>query len=576
MSDKSKNLSDIDNFWDLNSLLPQKRPVMPSNRAVNTDTVELEFSAGSSSDSGAAIPPRIPDAIRSSNTPKAEQGHATGIPSSRLAQENRSRPLEPYLIYSPENRLIHRVGVSKWQTRYNFYEKFREDARRYWDRKPSECEAVNFFSYIPQYNQLKYAQLKWYIFWRDNVRRGIYPHTDFSYILLYIFEIINCPDLIEPKEGIELLCDIWLNYRAQHRRIDSYLSEWLCDYCLIHKLPCPIKKLEPILVEVVSNSEFKEFYMDSDNGLSSAASILAYSSIYNWRNSRYVTKENIGIFSKHIKSAFDKAYVEVLSQKFDEIAAKEAHIERDAYNGALCAYDMKRTLSIDYISYARSPKFRFVVTDIIKYSENRVRMALGIKARLKTDALSDVLKACIDEYFDANLPIPNKVGSKARAEEYQSPEYEKLYEPTSKEFSLDNALKIEKDSWNTTAVLTAMLSDEDERANEPIGHVDAPPKQIAAENEVAPQMLGEGEANEFYELIKALDDASCEALKLVAGGDGMGVERVARREGMLVDALADKINETAFDIIGDSIIEADGSCYRLINEYEGELSKWLK
>ena len=43
MSDKPKNLSDIDNFWDLNSLLPKKRPVAPTHRAVNTDTVELEL-----------------------------------------------------------------------------------------------------------------------------------------------------------------------------------------------------------------------------------------------------------------------------------------------------------------------------------------------------------------------------------------------------------------------------------------------------------------------------------------------------------------------------------------------------
>ncbi|MFQ9148602.1 MAG: hypothetical protein ACLR5G_10180 [Eubacteriales bacterium] len=35
-------LDDIDDFWDLDSLLPQRRPVDPARR-VNTDTVELEI-----------------------------------------------------------------------------------------------------------------------------------------------------------------------------------------------------------------------------------------------------------------------------------------------------------------------------------------------------------------------------------------------------------------------------------------------------------------------------------------------------------------------------------------------------
>ena len=45
---------------------------------------------------------------------------------------------------------------------------------------------------------------------------------------------------------------------------------------------------------------------------------------------------------------------------------------------------------------------------------------------------------------------------------------------------------------------------------------------------------------------------------------------------MLADALADRINEISFDIIGDSIIEPDADGYRLIADYEGDIAKWLK
>ncbi len=592
MSDKPKNLSDIDNFWDLESLLPKKRPVTPTHRAANTETVEMEIGADKRSDGGAAVPPRpvsaelSPDRRIPSAREEAERLHTLSMRTR--AEANRSFPLAPYLIYEPTSRLIRRVAVSKWQTRYNFYEKFREDACRYWQRAAVECEPVPFFSYIPQYNQLKYAQLKWYLKWRDNVRRGVYLRTDFSYILLYIFEIINCPDLTPPEQGLKLLVDIWLNYRAAHRRIDSYLCEWVCDFCLINQLPCPTERLEPILGEIVAAASFKEFYMDAGSRMNRAASILTYSSTYDWHKSRYVTNENRALFAEHIRGAFDHAYRRVLAEKFDEIEAKETHMERDAYNGALCVYDMKRSLSIDYISFTRSPKFRFVVTDIIKYSENRIRAALGIKAKLKVEELSDSLKACIDEYFDAKLPIPQKQRAKPKNEESRDPSYDKLYEPVHADFSIDRALKIEESSWGTTEILTTALTDALPAEPAPVPHAEdlaqkpsvaiaaSIPEVTAPRISDAPMSSSQSEDNEFALFVAALAEASRRALRLLASGDRMGIAKEAASAGMLADALADKINECAFDFIGDSVVEADGGGYKIISDYEGDLIKWLE
>lgn len=574
MRDNPKNLNDIDSFWDLNSLLPKKRPVAPSYRSPNTDTVELTVGEDDSApEHGVPIPPRTEvhyHVSERTHVSSHEQARRLNeLPMRTRAEAYRSKPLDPYLIYEPQSRLIRRVEVSKWDSKFNFYENFREDAKRLWSRHAEECERASFFSYVPQYSQLKYSQVKWYLWWRENVRHGVYLRTDFCYILLYIYEIINCPDLIPPEKGAMLLCDIWLNYRAEHRRIDSYLCDWLCDYCLINKLPCPISRLEPILGEIVATSNFREFYMDTGDTYSLTASILAHSSTYDWHKSRYVTEENIHLFASHIRGAFDKAWREVLSLGNDGTAAvgKEFRVERTAYEGALCVYDMKRTLMIEYVSYTRSPKFRFVVTDIIKYSENRIRMALGIKSRLKVEELSDTLRSCIDEYFDINLPAPKKVRSaRAGTAVPEVNEYDKLYEPITSEFSLENAIKIEQSSWSTTEILTAALSDD-----EPI------PEEIIPEptpNTVAPPDISGDD--EFAVLANTIDDASREALALLLRGNSNGVALSAVKYGMLADALADKINETAFDIIGDSVIESDGGGYRLIADYKGDLEKWLK
>ena len=668
MSEKKPlSLDDIDNFWDLNSLLPQKRPVSP-RRAVNIDTVEISVDSDSPRDAGAAIPkretrqpadgiqqprsssqppsqssvqpqsqstsqsqspPTATDSTQSTLTsPRDENRRIRELPLKMRAQQNEPKILEPYLVYEPDSSIIKRVSVSKWQTRYNFYEKFASDAARLWNRTSGECENVPFFSYIPQYNQLSYTQLKWYLCWREKVRSGIYPRCDYSYILLFIYEILNCPDLIEPTLGLEKLCDIWLAYRGAYQRIDSYLGEWVCDFCLINQLPCPKDRLEPIIKSVITASSFKEFYMDTPASCEGAANILAFSSNYDWRSSRYVTPETLPVFSRHINRAFEKIYSELLSDDGMITNASPAEITRDAYSGALCVYDRKRSIRVEYISYTRSTKFRFIVTDIIKYCENRVRMALGIKARLKVENLTDELRACLDEYFERELPAKQKkpkaktVDEAAREAEL---EYEHLYEPVGGELSLENALAIEHDSWSTTEILTRALTDNvpssentavmsSDKAGEPEINVISPsgaaesekadsssdivepeqavPPQVTVNEptdqihtgepvsrratEPADDHTDEQAGDEFARLIRQLDTNSVDALKLLASGDHSGVARAAAKASMLADALADRINETSFDIIGDSIIEPDADGYRLIADYEGDIAKWLK
>ena len=53
---------------------------------------------------------------------------------------------------------------------------------------------------------------------------------------MLIFEIINIPDLLPPENGLDMLVFIWESYRKEHPVLNRHLYEWVCDYCLIHKL----------------------------------------------------------------------------------------------------------------------------------------------------------------------------------------------------------------------------------------------------------------------------------------------------------------------------------------------------
>lgn len=589
MGKKPTSLDDIDNFWDLESLLPQKRRIEP-RREVNTDTVELEIDGDTPSQAqphgrfgGSPIPQKPKDSPPP--RPADEARRLRELAMRTKAKQNEPRPLDPYLIYEPESSVIKKVSVAKWPTRYTFYDKFRSDAHRLWERTSGECEPVSFFSYIPQYNQLSYAQLKWYLYWRGQARSGNFLPADYSYILLFIYEIINCPDLMPPERGLGLLCGVWLAYRPKYPRIENYLSEWLCDYCLIYQLPCPSKTLAPIMQAAVSAASFKEFYMGSAGILSGEIDTLAFTSNYDWRTSRYVTGENFSVFSEHINAAFAKVSRELLSDAENNDGERRTAIVRDAYSGALCVWDMKRCLTVEYISRTRSPKFRFVVTDIIRYSENRVRAALGIKARLKVDSLTEDMRRCIDEYFDEHLPVKKAVKTRKPLPEN---EYEKLYEPASPDFSLERALDIEKRSWSTTEILTSSFNDSSPNDNEPEtdGFIPSEPPVKAPENTDKAANLSdltcydeptENTADDpFAELFSALDGDCLDALTMLSGGDGQALTKIAARSGTLADALADRINETAFDIIGDALLEPDGAGYRIIPDYAEEMKSLRK
>lgn len=71
-------------------------------------------------------------------------------------------------------------------------------------------------------------------------------------------------------------------------------------------------------------------------------------------------------------------------------------------------------------------------------------------------------------------------------------------------------------------------------------------------------------------LQKALGELA-EFVRLAAAGDRAGERRFAAAHGLMPDALADRINTAACDILGDIILEDAGGYYTVIEDYMGDL-----
>ncbi|NLK38903.1 MAG: hypothetical protein GX303_01465 [Clostridiales bacterium] len=557
-SEKDNNRDD---FWDIDLLLPQKKKISPYSSSSKPDTTAVEITFE---------PKDIPPAEKNKE-------HKLNLPSE--TEKNR---LIPEFEYEIKNGLISKVKVGKWSSQYSFYEGFRTDAAKLHSAKESEAGYIPFFSYTPQYKQLNRSQLEWYLWWRKNVRMGIYLHTDYSYLVLYIYEIINLPDLIPPREGIYLLCDVWLAYRNVFHRIDKYLAEWVCDYCLIHRIPLPKERLNPIIPEIIDKCTFKEFYMHFDESSSDtyAELLIQFASNYNWRNSKYATADNLPLFKKHIAGAIafmlanDKENVALKSARSDSIC----RTYRDAFSGSLCAHNIKRRIEIYYYSFNRSYSLRLAVTNLVRYAENRLRARLGIKSRLAVSGISSEVKQIINHYFDIHFPSKKAVSPPSTEEQ----SYMRGYEAEHTELSSERALNIEKRSWETTHLLINSFAEEEGNDEAPA----TPSSTIQMRNDskdyengnkaIEPNTLTQAppSGSPYKTFLATLNPLCTEFLHLVVFGSKGEAEQMARYNHQLPEKIADTINELAVDICGDILLE-DEDGYSIIADYYEELKECL-
>ncbi len=524
MSDQKYNIKD--DFWAIEKLVPKRNKPTVTRPSSDTSAVEITSDAP----------------LASQDTSRLELSRD----SIRQAPSSPTVDAAPDDEYAPACPLIENVQIYRWRNNYNYYEDFLRDAKRYYRASVAEAAHVPYFSYVPQYVQLSRDQLRWYVYWRGRVREGVYPETDYSYILLLITEIINLSDNMDTKLGQHLLIELYRHYNRTYPRICRYLSDWICDYSLIHHLPPPDDH-DASLTENCTLKEFYVFFEGDDASDNYARLLIKYCSSYDYKKSKFAIGDNIAVYDRHVVGAL--AYtIDRCSEPGSILSGAGLDsnmITRDAYSGALCSSEIKRRLKVKFFSFSRSHELRFLVADMIKYSENKIRAYLGIKSRLSVFGIPDAITRALDAYFAETLPVIKRTPYE---EESAVLDYDRLYEQPHTELSLENAEKIEQSSWNTTQLLVEAFDGEVPSTVEP----EAVIEEKRAESDDIRTALGEK-----YEFVLA-------ALR----EDFATQKSIASRLGLMPDALADMINDIAADIIGDIILEDALGGYTIIEDYK--------
>lgn len=554
MSDNEKELDrqkrrarerELDDFWEIDSLIPARRaPVYPAN----TETAEV------------VLEPIEKERARVGSLPASEKLPAREEPVRRFipphTEESQKKP-QPDASYEPDSSLIRQVRLFSWKNDYRYYEAFLRDANKLLAVHGKECARVPFFSYVPQYSQMNLSQLEWYLWWRENMRAGILLDTDYSYLLLYAYELINLSTVTDPTLTQSLLLKLFCGYRETFHQLDSILPEWICDHGLIHRLPPPDISNPGILAALMSHCNLREYYLPSKKENGYVRALLAFCSNYDYRKSKFYDGGKV-LFDRLIPAALTQVSesLGVEGKPFLGADMDDSTMLRDAYSGAICACRVKKKIEVSYCSFSRSHELRYLITDVVKYSENRLRAHLGVRSRLSVYALPVAVREVLDGFFDTHLGRRN-AAPRQRVE--QTPTYEKLYDLPKTALSFAEAAEIEELSWGTTQKLIEAFEEEGETEAPMMPPTPVPQK---VEPDITP----------------AKDDPWKPwrpFLRAVLENDIAGQREAAREKGMLLDVLADRVNELASELFGDILLEENGAAYAVIEDYESTLQDLL-
>ena len=160
-------------------------------------------------------------------------------------------------------RLSRSIWFSKSQSGRMQAELFYRQAKLIADFEDDYTGEEPFSMYFPDYQSMGYEQLRTYFTWRTNVRKGVIRKTSFSYVFVYLYELLNNVGVADCRDGLSKLLALWEDYRAFEPKLDRYLAEWVKDYYIVNSFPCSFAALvreHPLLQEFYQPEEATGYF----------------------------------------------------------------------------------------------------------------------------------------------------------------------------------------------------------------------------------------------------------------------------------------------------------------------------
>ena len=513
-------------------------------------------------------------------------------PKNSFPQPSPAQPIKPRIIDPIREKFyeMRKLALERPFAR-NDSELFYRQARFMEDFTDDYDGDAKFNMYYPYYQHMGYDYLRTYFTWRTKVRQGEIKSISLSYIFLYIYELLSGIGVSDPTDGLDKLLVIWNTFSKEYPTIEKYLPKWLKDYHIYYELPNSFSEF----VEKHSMQKYYSLTLLFDENVENKLELWNGISGYDVTKSKFYNDGN----EKLLSDCFISVFSEI--QNFC--------IERNTRFEDLLIYSVSRRSpwqpfkQAHFGSRVKQTDRELIISDFERYycKHGQWTANLPIYYSSQKDFVGYVLKkteACLRQAvkYKYKLVADIKPGSKP---------FRELQRPAAKRVELDKVIEKAVADFHRNLTRTVVKVDHANLARIRIEALDTQEQLIVPETKqgdgssvlkqgdgssvllhppvghevsITPQASRQPEdevkltmsfADGWKALKEALTDIERQALS-IAFNEGAGVKAFADENGIMLEVLADGINEKAADFIGDSILEIDDEMI-LYDEYRDNI-----
>ncbi|MGG7058962.1 TerB N-terminal domain-containing protein [Clostridium tertium] len=274
--------------------------------------------------------------------------------------------------------------------------KFIKDSVKYSNTRGQKCSFKSLMCYWTTFDKLDGNQKKWYFYWRESVLKGNYIDTDLSYIIMFVYELLNYSFNDNAAFNISMLERLYNAYLNRYTKLERYIKPWINDF-LIELGEEPINEKD-------YNIEDKMYInLNVSEDLIDKISITSWKPFIHYNETNFFEANKYKIYKVFKKNMLilNNFYCEkgtsVLKEWFDE-KEKSTHIY--LYNSAVIGREVK-IKNISYIKHEPKAKMYHQITQIFRLSENIVRNQMNENRKIKVEI--NQLPEGYVEYLDSVL-----------------------------------------------------------------------------------------------------------------------------------------------------------------------------
>jgi len=432
---------------------------------------------------------------------------------------------------------------------------------------------AKFNMYYPYYQNMGYEYLRTYFTWRTKVRNGEITHTSLSYIFLYIYEVLSGIGVTDARDGLNKLLALWDAFAAENPTLEKYLASWLKDYCIFYELPESFTNF----VEKRNMQKYYSLTLLFDENVENKLELWNNVSGYNVTNSKFYKDGNEQLMSDCFNAVFDavQEFCKKRNTRFEDLLVYS--VSRRTF-----WQPFKQAL---FQSRAKQNDREIIISDFEQYfcKNEQWTAKLPIYYSTQKDFVGYIIKkteACLRQVmnYKYKLIADMKSGSKP---------FRELQRPAAKRAELDKLIEKAVTDFHRNMTRTEVKIDHSnlarirEEALETQGQLIVPEEDVAQAQAI--QTLVDAESyfsqdqpvtmsfSDGWKALKSVlsnveKNALSIALRASRDGSTESTKTYADENGIMLEVLADSINEKAADCIGDSILEVDDELI-LYDEY---------